>query len=251
MTPQPPAAQSPPPTAQPRLASMKVMSLMFALVPETCGLQAPPPFVVTRMAPGQPAAQPRLASMKVTLCRSAAVPEDCANQPALDATAKAPATSAKLTVSRISAKLRSHLRMLRRLAGLPVGTLDCLITCPLVWARRRAPRRLSEPRGATVTRGAASPQRKACAAHAPPRSAGKSSALRALFYSAVSTRRGNCGVRAASKTPQEARRRPPYRFTVKLTALLVPAVVLTVTFTAPYLAAAGTLHLICVALQET
>ena len=42
-----------------------------------------------------------------------------------------------------------------------------------------------------------------------------------------------------------------YRFTVKLMALLVPAAVVTVTCTAPYLAFAGTLHLICVALQET
>ena len=43
----------------------------------------------------------------------------------------------------------------------------------------------------------------------------------------------------------------PYRFTVKFLALLVPAPVFTVTFTLPYLALAGTVHLICVALQET
>jgi hypothetical protein len=42
-----------------------------------------------------------------------------------------------------------------------------------------------------------------------------------------------------------------YRFTVKLMALLMPAVVFTVTFTAPYLAFVGTLHTIRVVLQET
>ena len=36
----------------------------------------------------------------------------------------------------------------------------------------------------------------------------------------------------------------PYRFTVKPTALLVPAKVVTVTFTVPNLAVIGTLHLI-------
>ena len=41
------------------------------------------------------------------------------------------------------------------------------------------------------------------------------------------------------------------RFTVKLRALLVPPAVVTATCTAPYLAFAGTLHLICVALHET
>ena len=48
-----------------------------------------------------------------------------------------------------------------------------------------------------------------------------------------------------------ARDSGPYRFTLKLKALLLPAVVVTVTFTAPYVAFAGTLHLICVSLQET
>ena len=48
-----------------------------------------------------------------------------------------------------------------------------------------------------------------------------------------------------------ARDSGPYRFTLKLKALLLPAVVVTVTFTAPYVAFAGTLHLICVPLQET
>ena len=43
----------------------------------------------------------------------------------------------------------------------------------------------------------------------------------------------------------------PYRLTEKLMALLLPAVVVTVTFTAPSLAVVGTLHLIRVALQET
>ena len=38
---------------------------------------------------------------------------------------------------------------------------------------------------------------------------------------------------------------------MKLTALLVPPAVVAATFTAPYLAFAGTLHLICVSLQET
>jgi len=42
-----------------------------------------------------------------------------------------------------------------------------------------------------------------------------------------------------------------YRFTVKLLALLTPAVVVTVTLSAPCLAAVGTLHPIWVALQET
>ena len=42
-----------------------------------------------------------------------------------------------------------------------------------------------------------------------------------------------------------------YRFTVKLSALLMPPVVVTVTLTTPFLAVAGTLHLICVSLQET
>ena len=37
---------------------------------------------------------------------------------------------------------------------------------------------------------------------------------------------------------------PGYRFTVKLSALLVPPVVVTVTLTTPFLAVAGTLHLI-------
>ena len=41
-----------------------------------------------------------------------------------------------------------------------------------------------------------------------------------------------------------------YRFTVKLLALLTPPAVVTVTLTVPYLALAGTLHLICVAFQE-
>ena len=64
---------------------------------------------------------------------------------------------------------------------------------------------------------------------------------------------------AALRPPQRTRRRrragrrrrAPYRFTVKLFPLLVPAAVLTVTLTTPNLAAAGTLHLIWVALQET
>ncbi len=38
---------------------------------------------------------------------------------------------------------------------------------------------------------------------------------------------------------------------MKFLALLLPAAVVTVTFSEPYFAAAGTLHLICVALQET
>ena len=43
----------------------------------------------------------------------------------------------------------------------------------------------------------------------------------------------------------------PYRLTVKLMALLLPAVVVTVTLTVPYLAFVGTLHLICLALHKT
>ena len=42
----------------------------------------------------------------------------------------------------------------------------------------------------------------------------------------------------------------PYRFTVKRRELLVPPPVVTVTVRAPYLAVAGTLHLICTSLQE-
>ena len=42
----------------------------------------------------------------------------------------------------------------------------------------------------------------------------------------------------------------PYRFTVKPKALLVPAPFVTATFTSPYWARVGTLHLIRVALQE-
>jgi len=41
----------------------------------------------------------------------------------------------------------------------------------------------------------------------------------------------------------------PYRFTVKLLALLLPAAVVTVTLSLPNLAFAGTLHLIFVSLQ--
>ena len=40
----------------------------------------------------------------------------------------------------------------------------------------------------------------------------------------------------------------PYRFTVKPMALLLPDAVATATFTAPYLAFGGTLHLICASL---
>ena len=40
-------------------------------------------------------------------------------------------------------------------------------------------------------------------------------------------------------------------FTLKLTALLAPAVVVTLTLSVPKAAVVGTLHLICVALQET
>jgi len=42
-----------------------------------------------------------------------------------------------------------------------------------------------------------------------------------------------------------------YRFTVRILALLLPAAVVTVTLTAPYLAFAGTANLTCVSLQET
>lgn len=42
----------------------------------------------------------------------------------------------------------------------------------------------------------------------------------------------------------------PYRFTLKLNALPLPAVVVTTTDTTPNLAFVGTLHLICVSLQE-
>ena len=40
-------------------------------------------------------------------------------------------------------------------------------------------------------------------------------------------------------------------FTLKLMALLAPAVVVTLTLTVPNAAVVGTLHVICVALQET
>ena len=68
--------------------------------------------------------------------------------------------------------------------------------------------------------------------------------------------RSRCSRPAAARDEAQAarralRRRAPYRFTVKLFPPLVPAAVLTVTVTAPYLAAEGTLHLICVALQDT
>src|SRR5450756_2712589 len=43
----------------------------------------------------------------------------------------------------------------------------------------------------------------------------------------------------------------PYRLTLKLLALLVPTVVVTLTFSKPNLAFAGTLHLMRVLLQET
>ena len=46
----------PPPTAQPRVASMKVTALRDALLPELCALQAAPPSVVARMAPESPTA---------------------------------------------------------------------------------------------------------------------------------------------------------------------------------------------------
>ena len=49
--------------------------------------------------------------------------------------------------------------------------------------------------------------------------------------------------------PQDVER--AYRFTVKFTALLVPSAVVTVTFTLPYLADFGTLHLIWLPLQDT
>ena len=42
----------------------------------------------------------------------------------------------------------------------------------------------------------------------------------------------------------------PYRFTLKLLALLAPTVVVTLTFSHPNLAFAGTLHLMRVLLQE-
>ena len=64
--------------------------------------------------------------------------------------------------------------------------------------------------------------------------------------------RASAGVcaRRGRRTGALERAGHPYFLTVKLMGLLVPAAVVTMTSTSPYLALAGTLHLICVSLQE-